>query len=509
MTVDTPPRAPLLLPDDSHNRTLLANAHPADWKSPRPQPRYNLVVLGGGTAGLISALGTAGLGGKVALVERHLLGGDCLNVGCVPSKGVLRAAHAFHEVQHAAALGVRLGDVPTIDFSAAMERMRRLRAQISPNDSAARLASLGVDVFLGEARFVGRDTVEVGGERLRFTRAVIATGGRAATLPVPGLVEAGFLTNETIFSLTELPRRLAVIGAGPIGCELAQAFRRFGAEVTLLAKDPQLLPREDPDAARVIAAQFSSEKIALELGSELLRVERRGADKVIVFRREGQEREVAVDEILVAAGRTPNVEGLGLESAGVHATAAGIAVDDHLRTANPKIFAAGDVCSKLQFTHAADALSRIVIQNALFWGRKRASALTIPWATYTDPEVAHVGLTAEQATARGLAVNSHTVKLEEMDRAILDGETEGFARIHVGAKGQLLGATLVARHAGEMIGPPTLVMTQKLTVFALASTVAPYPTQAEVWKRLGDAHARTGLTPGVKSLFERLLRWKR
>jgi pyruvate/2-oxoglutarate dehydrogenase complex dihydrolipoamide dehydrogenase (E3) component len=509
MNVDPLPSTPLLLPDDPYNRALLANAHPADWKNPKPQPRYNLVVIGGGTAGLISALGAAGLGGKVALVERHLLGGDCLNVGCVPSKGVLRAAHAFHEVQQASAFGVQLNGVPTLDFAAAMERMRRLRAQISPNDSAARLASLGVDVFLGEARFTGRETVEVAGETLRFTRAVIASGARAAALPIPGLADAGFFTNETIFSLTELPRRLAVIGGGPIGCELAQSFRRFGAEVTMLAKDAQLLPREDADAAAVVTAQFLREGIVLALGSELLRVEQRGTDKVIVHRRDGQEHEVAVDAILVAAGRKPNIEGLGLEAAGVTSTAAGVAVDDHLRTDNPKIFAAGDVCSKLQFTHAADALARIVIQNALFWGSKRASTLTIPWATYTDPEVAHVGLTEQEARARGLEVTTHTVKLEEMDRAILDGETEGFARIHVDPKGRLLGATLVARHAGEMIGPPTLVMTQKLTVSALASTIAPYPTQAEVWKRLGDAHARTRLTPTVKALFERILRWKR
>lgn len=499
-----------LRPDDPHNRELVAQVHPPDWVNPVPKGRYNLVVIGGGTAGLVSAMGAAGLGARVALVERHLLGGDCLNYGCVPSKALLRAARAAHDARHLAAFGARTSASVEVDFAAVMERMRRLRAGIAHHDSAERFAQSGIDVFLGEARFVSPDEVEVEGARLRFARAVIATGARAAALPIPGLAEAGFLTNETAFSLTTLPRRLAVIGAGPIGCELAQAFRRFGSEVTVLAKDARVLPREDADAAAIVQEQLTSEGIDLRLGANLSGVSSGPEGKTLTYQRGLGPESVVVDEILVAVGRAPNVEGLGLSQAGIDFDRSGVRVDDRLRTATPRVFAAGDVCSRFQFTHAADAMARIVIQNALFVGRKRASSLVIPWATYTDPEVAHVGLYESEAKAQGLDVTTLTVKLADMDRAVLDGETTGFARLHVHARsGRILGATLVARHAGEMIGEATLAMTAGLKVGAFAKTIHPYPTQAEVWKRLGDAHARTRLKPWIKRLFERYLSFRR
>ncbi|MBI4161338.1 MAG: mercuric reductase, partial [Acidobacteria bacterium] len=378
---------PLILPDDAHNRALVENVHPPAWVNPTPTGRYNLVVLGAGTAGLVSAVGAAGLGAKVAIVEKHLLGGDCLNFGCVPSKGVLRAARAVHAVRHAEALGVRTGGPVDFDFAAAMERMRRLRAGISQKDSAHRLARLGVDVFLGEARFVAPDAVEVDGRRLAFSRAVIATGARAAGLPIPGLADAGFLTNETVFSLTRLPRRLIVIGGGPIGCELAQAFRRFGSELSILSLGSRLLPREDEDAAAVLAARFQRDGIHLALGAKIQRVERRRDGKAVVFERDGRQEVVTGDEILVGVGRVPNVEGLGLEAAGVECDKTGVKVDDYLRTTNRRIYAAGDICSVYKFTHAADAMARVVLRNALFFGREKASDLVIPWCTYTDPEV--------------------------------------------------------------------------------------------------------------------------
>ena len=511
-----PARAPegalqgLILPDDAHNRELVANAHPSRWKSPEAGGRYNLVVVGAGTAGLVSALGAAGLGARVAIVERHLMGGDCLNFGCVPSKGILRAAHAAHDVRSAGSFGVEVNGEVRADFGAAMERMRRLRAGISRNDSAHRLKEHGVDVFLGDATFTGPDTLEVDGRRLHFRRAVIATGARAASLPIPGLAEAGYLTNETVFSLTELPRRLVVIGAGPIGCELTQAFRRFGAEVTIVSLDPRLLPREDPDAAAIMMRAFEREGVELALGAHLVRVERDGLSKVVIFDRGQGEERAAGDEILLAVGRTPNTEGLGLEAAGVAFGRAGVEVDDRLRTSNKRIYAAGDICSVYKFTHAADAMARIVLQNALFFGRKKASALHIPWATFTDPEVAHVGLYEHEAKERGFDVRTYTVELSEVDRALLDGDTEGFARVHVdGRSGRLLGATLVARHAGDMLGEPVLAMTEGLRIDALSRAIAPYPTQGEVWKRLGDAHQRTRLSPAVKSLFEWMFRWWR
>ncbi len=491
-----------LVSGDPHDQALLQNTHPPDWRNP-PAGSYDLVVIGGGTGGLVSALGGAGLGARVALIEKHLLGGDCLNYGCVPSKGLLRAARAVADVRDAAEFGVR-SSPPQPDFPAAMGRMRKLRASISKNDSAQRLREHGVDVFLGAARFISPTTVVVEGARLSFKRAILATGGRAAVPDLPGLRETGFLTNETVFSLTALPRRLLVVGTGPIGCELAQAFCRLGSEVTLVG--PRLLPREDRDAAAIVEASLRRDGVRMELGARLVRAVR-GPEggKTIFFQREGAEGQATGDEILLAAGRTANVEGLGLTEAGVSSGKHGVEVDDRLRTRNPRIYAVGDVASRYQFTHAADALARFALQNAFFFGRKKESALVMPWCTYTDPEVAHAG-----AYAGDMGVlDTITVPLQEVDRAILDGETSGFARIHVGAKGRILGATLVSRHAGESIGELTLAITAGLSMSDLARTIHPYPTQAEAWKRAADAWSRKRLTPRVRSLLERIVRWRR
>jgi len=509
-TSSRPSAQTLIAPDDEHNRALVDNVHPSSWTNPKASGRYNLVVIGAGTAGLVSAVGAAGLGARVAIVEKHLLGGDCLNFGCVPSKGILRASRAAHDVRSAALFGVHVEGAARVDFGEVMARMRRLRAGISRNDSAGRLQELGVDVYLGEAKFTGPDVVQVGGQDLRFKKAVVATGARAATLPVPGLAETGFLTNETVFSLTELPRRLVVVGAGPIGCELAQAFRRFGSGVTIVSLDPRLLPREGEDAAAVLRARFGKEGVQLALGSRLVRVERDGASKIITFDRGRGEERIAGDEMLLAVGRAPNVDGLGLENAGIEFGRSGIKVDDRLRTTNRRVFAAGDVCSAYKFTHAADAMARLVIQNAFFLGRKKVSALHIPWCTFTDPEVGHVGLDEEAAAARGPDVSTYTVELAEIDRAVLDGETEGFARIHTDRRsGRILGATIVARHAGDMLGEIVLAMNKGIRIGALAGAIAPYPTVGEVWKRLGDVHQRSRLTPRMRSILKRYFRWAR
>ena len=498
-------------PWDAHNQALVANVHPEDWANPEPAGRYNLVVIGAGTAGLVTAAGAAGLGARVALVERGLMGGDCLNVGCVPSKGLIRAGRAVADARGAGEFGVRVPPGAHVDFGAVMDRMRRLRAGISRVDSAARFRDLGVDVFFGAARFSGPDTVDVAGVTLRFKKAVIATGARAAEPPIPGLAEAGYLTNETVFSLTELPRRLAVIGGGPIGCELAQAFARFGAQVSLLEREAQILPREDPDAAERVARALSRDGVDLRLGTGVERIERAGAERVIHVTSGGVAARLAVDAILVAVGRAPNVEGLGLESVGVaHDTRAGVTVDDRLRTTNPRIYAAGDVCSAHKFTHNSDAQARIVIQNALFLGRARASALTLPWCTYTDPEVAHVGLSEHEAAGRGIAVRTFVQELADVDRAVLDGETEGFVKVHVRAgTDRILGATIVARHAGEMLPELTLAIATGTGLGRIASVIHTYPTQAEAIKKLGDAYNRTRLTPLVKRLFARWLAWTR
>lgn len=498
-------------PWDRHNQALVGNVRPPGWVNPTPAERYHLAVIGAGPAGLVAAIGAAGLGARVALVERHLMGGDCLNVGCVPSKALLRAARAWADVRDAADFGVVVPPGARVDFAAVMERMRRLRAQLGRPDAAARYRDLGVDVFLGEGRFVGPDTVAVGDLRLRFRRAVIATGARAAAPAIPGLGEAGYLTNETVFSLTALPPRLAVIGAGPVGCELAQAFARFGARVTLLEAAPRILVREDADAAARVARALARDGVRLLTDCAITGVERDGEERVLQCARGGGCEAVRVDAILVAAGRAPNVEVLGLEAAGVAADPRdGVRVDDRLRTTNHRIFAAGDVCSRAPFTHHADFQARIVVRNALFAGRARASALVVPRCTYTDPEVAHVGLDEQEAWARGIRLRTFRQDLEDVDRAVLDGETEGFVKVHVRERGgRIAGATVVARHAGEMISELTLAIGQGLRLDHIARTMHPYPTQADAIRRLGDAYSRTRLTPRVARVVRAWLRWAR
>ncbi|HXT19892.1 MAG TPA: mercuric reductase [Thermoanaerobaculia bacterium] len=495
-----------LQPLDEHNRRLLDQVHPEDWQNPKPKSRYDLVVIGGGTAGLVSAAGAAGLGARVALVERHLLGGDCLNSGCVPSKALIAASRAWHTVRN----GEEMGAAPPIgtgDFSRAMERVRRVRADIAPNDGAPRFRDLGIDVFLGSARFVAADAVEVDGARLAFKRAVIATGARAAAPPIPGLAESGYLTNETVFSLTQLPRRLAVIGGGAVGCELAQAFGRLGSQVTLFDVLPRLLPKEDEEAAALIAEVLRRESVRLELGGQIEEVQSKGAVKVVRF---GRDDRIAADEVLVATGRVPNVDGLGLEAAGVEHDAKGVKIDDHLRTTNPRVFACGDVASPVQFTHAADAQARLVLRNAFFYGRGKLSDLLIPSCTFTSPEVAHVGLHPGAAEEQGHKVQTIRVDLEEVDRARLDGQEDGFAKLHVKAgSDKLLGATIVAARAGDLIGELCVAMRAGVGLKTLADTVHPYPTYSEVVKKAADAWNRTRLTPKAKTAFKlrfRLLR---
>ena len=502
----------IAFPEDAYNQTLVANVHPRDWTNPQPAPSYNLVVLGGGTAGLITAAGAAGLGAKVALVEREHLGGDCLNVGCVPSKALLRAARVAADVRDAGQYGIEVPSGTRVNFPAVMERMRRLRSEISPHDSAQRYRDeLGVDIFLGEGRFVDSDSVEVDGQQLRFRRAVIATGARALPLPIPGLAEAGYLTNETVFSLTELPKRLAIIGAGPIGCEMAQAFARFGSQVTLLEVMPQILIREDKDAAALIQDALIRDGVSLVLGCQITGVTREGQETVLQVEKDEQRQALSVDAVLLGVGRAPNVEGMNLEAVDVDFdTRQGVKVDDRLQTTNPRIYAAGDICSPYKFTHMADALARIVIQNTLFVGRAKASALTVPWCTYTDPEIAHVGLYEHEAEKQGTAIQTFQQEMGQVDRAVLEGDTDGFVKIHTQAgKDTILGATLVTRHAGEMISELTLAMVGGLGLGTLARTIHAYPTQAEAIKRAADAYNRTRLTPRVKSLFTKWLAWTR
>ena len=497
-------------PMDTHNTQLVTNAHPSGWQNPAPASRYNMVVVGAGTAGLVTAAGVAGLGGKVALIERYLLGGDCLNFGCVPSKTLIAASRVAAGLRRADRYGITSA-AGEVDFAAIMERVRRVRAQVSHHDAAERFRDMGVDIFLGDAAFIGPSTVEVGGLQLQFARACIAAGARAFRPEIEGLADAGFHTNETIFSLTELPRRLAVLGSGPLGCELAQAFARLGSEVTIIERSSQFLGKEDHDAAEIVGQSFMRDGIDCMLNTEVRRVARDENGKHLLLSTPDGEKTVTMDDILVGFGRVPNVDGLGLGAAGVEYDARhGVKVDDHLRTTNKRIYAAGDVCLKHKFTHTADAAARIVIQNALFWGRKKFSALTIPWCTYTDPEVAHVGLYEHEAQERSIEVDTFTKPFTDNDRTLTEGEDQGFIRILV-KKGsdRIVGATIVGPRAGDMISELSIAMAGKVGLGTIAGVIHPYPTLAEAIKGTGDLYNRTRLTPRIKKMFSGILKRRR
>jgi pyruvate/2-oxoglutarate dehydrogenase complex dihydrolipoamide dehydrogenase (E3) component len=498
---DSPPR---LVTNDPHDEGLVARVHPADWANPAPHARYDLVVIGAGTAGLVCAAGAAALGARVALVERDLMGGDCLNFGCVPSKAVLRAGHAWKAATSGGSFGAPIARDGG-SFPLAMSRMRALRTGISDNDSAERFRRLGVDVFFGSARFSGRDRVRVDGTELVFRKAVVATGARPAIPPIDGLAETGYLTNETIFALTELPRRLGVIGAGPIGCEMAQAFARFGSRVLLVDRDRRILPRDDPQAAEVVAQSLVRDGVEFVGGATVSKVARRSAGAALsITTAEAVERIVEVDRLLVAVGRAPNVEDLDLERAGIAYERSGIRVDPRLRTSNRRVFACGDVTGGFQFTHAADAAARTVIRNALFLGRARHDRIVVPWCTYTDPEIGHVGM-ADGEAAKTSAITTITIPHEELDRARLDGAQEGFLRLHVEARsGRIRGATAVGTRAGEIVGQISMAMTAGVGLAKIASAVYPYPSYGEALKRGADAWRRTKLTPASRRILNLL-----
>jgi pyruvate/2-oxoglutarate dehydrogenase complex dihydrolipoamide dehydrogenase (E3) component len=491
----------------NHDEQLRALTRPAGWTNPRPAPCYNLAVIGAGPAGLVCAAGAAGLGARVALIEKQALGGDCLHSGCVPSKAILRCGRAASAAKRAREFGVDdPGDV-RVDFPRVMERMRRLRAGIAHIDRADRFRQLGIDVFFGEGRFSGVDTIEVAGATLRFAKAVIATGSTAA-IPEPLSFQPGeYLTNETVFSLSERPRRLLVLGSGAIGCELGQALARLGCEVHLVNRSGRILSREEPEASAIVEAAMRRDGVHLHLNAKILGGGVRDGRPFVNVKESAGEITLEGDQLLIATGRRPQLAGLKLEAAGIAYSDDGVMVNDRLRTTNSRVFAAGDVCSRYRYTHAADAMARLVLRNALFFGRGRASRLVIPHCTYTDPEVASVGLTAAEAIKSGVAIDSYRVPLDDVDRAILDGETDGVALVHVRrGTDRIVGATVVASHAGDWINELTLAMQRRIGLGSLASVVRPYPTQAEAVKKLADAFQRTRLTPRRAAILRWLLR---
>jgi pyruvate/2-oxoglutarate dehydrogenase complex dihydrolipoamide dehydrogenase (E3) component len=496
---------------DHWSESLVSDVHPADWPNPKPGGRYNLVVIGAGPGGVTAARQAAALGARVALIERDYLGGDRLNFGCIPSKAIIRTARLYAEMRAAGNVGAQVPEGIDVDFAKAMERMRRLQARLSRSDSAERLSEAGIDVFFGEARFAGLDSIEVGGERLRFKRALIATGARPLTPSIPGLAEAGYLTNESVFNLTACPPRLLVIGGGPLGCELAQAFCRFGAHVIIAQDDPMFLPKEERDAAQVLSDALARDGVEIHLNTTVIGVRVEGGTKIAVLESGGDKFAVSVDLILSGIGRAPNIDGLNLEAADVHYDGAtGIYVNDFLQTSNRKIYAAGDVCLEHKFTHAAEASAGIAVRNALFFGRERLSALIIPWCTYTDPEIAHIGFYVREARENNIPVSTFTILMHDVDRAVTDGEEVGFVKIHVRqGSDRILGATVVARHAGEMLNALSLAITSGIGLRALAKVIHAYPTQADAIKLAAQAYNRTRLTPRLRSWSGLWLAWCR
>jgi pyruvate/2-oxoglutarate dehydrogenase complex dihydrolipoamide dehydrogenase (E3) component len=487
---------------------LQANVCPPAWRNPVPRPSYHLLIIGAGPGGLVAARAAAALGADVALIERHQLGGDCLNYGCIPSKSLIRTARAMADMRDAARYGAVAPAAVVLDFKAAMARMQHVRARISRTDSAESLARAGIALFFGHAHFVAADAVEVDGVRLRFRKALIASGSRSMLPDIPGLAEAGFLTNETVFDLQALPERLLVIGGGPLGCERAQAFARFGSRTVISHCEPLFLPKEERDAAQMVSDALARDGVEIHLDSTVTQVRVEGGRKVVELVNQGNTVTTTVDEILTGIGRMPAVQGLDLEAAGVAYDAErGVHVDDFLRTSNRRIFAAGDVCLEHQFTNTAAAAARIVVRNALFLGRQRMSALTVPWCTYTDPEIAHVGMYVRQARQQRIPVKTFTIPMHEVDRAIADGEDEGFVKIHVReGSDRILGATIVARHASEMINSVSLAMVAGIGLRALAEVIHAYPTQGEGIRQAADAYVSTRISPRLLGLTRRWLR---
>lgn len=460
--------------------------------------RFDLAVIGGGTAGLVTAAVSAGIGARTALVERARLGGECLWTGCVPSKAILRSAAVLATVRRAAEYGVRAGPAEA-DFAAVMARVRRTIAAIEPHDSPERFRGMGVEVVQGHARFLSPEVAEVDGRRVRAKRWVVATGSRTAVSDVPGLAEAGYLTHETVWELERLPASLVVLGAGPIGVEIAQTFARLGSRVTLVDAGAQVLGREDPEVAEVLRRALEREGVVLRLGMRAERVRAEGGERVVELRGgDGARAEARAEAVFVATGRRPNVEGMGLEALGVEVGEGGIATDAKLRTSVGNVWAAGDVVGPYRFTHVADHHGRLAAPNALFPVGRKVDYRGLPWCTYSEPELARVGLTEAEARERwGGRAGVFRYAHDSLDRAVCDGEPEGLTKLVTDPRGRLVGAHVVGPRAGETIHEAVLAVRRRLKLSELSGMIHVYPTYPESLRRGADAYLRARFSGGI------------
>ena len=473
----------------------------------------NMVVIGAGSGGLVAALIAATVKAKVTLVERRRMGGDCLNTGCVPSKSLLRSAKILSYVDRAEEFGFKSASAE-FDFADVMERVQRIIKKIEPNDSVERYTGLGVDCVMGDATIVSPYRVRVGEREIATRSIVLATGGAPFVPPIPGLEEAGYVTSDTVWELRALPRRFVVLGGGPIGCELAQAFRRFGAEVTQVERNPHLLMREDADVVDLMQSQFAAEGIRVLASHEARRVEvANGEKRLICAGADGQETAVPFDEMLVAVGRAPNTAGLGLEEVGVALDERGaVEVDDYLRTSVPTIYACGDVIGPYQFTHTASHQAWYAAVNPLFspFKRFKADYRVIPWTTFTDPEVARVGLNEQQAERQGVPVEVTRFHLEELDRALADEEGRGFVKVLTPpGKDRILGVTIVGHHAGDLMAEFIFAMKWGLGLKKVMGTIHIYPTLAEASKFAASTWRKKHVPEGLLGWVERFHRLRR
>lgn len=446
----------------------------------------DICVIGGGSGGLGVAAGAVQMGAKTVLIESGKMGGDCLNYGCVPSKALIAAGKHAKAMTDGADFGITPVK-PQVDFAKVNAHVKDVIAGIAPMDSVERFEGLGVTVLQGAGRFVDKRTVEVNGQKIKARRIVVATGSSAATPPIPGLEEVSYLTNENIFDLTTCPEHLIIIGGGPIGMEMAQAHLRLGARVTVLEAF-KLLGKDDPELTAIVLDRLRAEGADLREGAKIARIDQAGGEVSITLETDAGEEVIKGSHLLVAAGRKPNLEGLNLEAAGIDYTPRGIKVDDRLRTSNKKVFAIGDVAGGLQFTHVAGYHAGIVIRNALFRVPAKADHSSVPWVTYTDPEMAHVGLTEEMARQKMSKVEVLRWPFAENDRAAAERKTEGLIKVITDSHARILGASIVGPGAGELILPWVMAVSQGMKVSTMASVIAPYPTMSEVSKRAAGSY---------------------
>ena len=460
---------------------FLRRVRPPEWKNPEPQKLYDLIIVGGGPAGLAAAEFARRQDRSVALIERHYLGGNSLNSGSIPSKAIIRAARVFASMRGDQDYGAMAFDRPLTDFAAVMARMRRIRTRIAEYHAADRLCAQGVDVFFCDARFEGPNAVRAGETQLSFKKAIVATGARPRPSNIPGLEKIGYLTSESIFGLTRLPKRLGVIGGGPLGCELAQAFCRLGSRVTIVQNDPKFLPLEERDAAELLSMSMSRDGVETRLNTTVVGARMESGAKWLDTVNDDLKYSIPVDEIMLSIGRLPNVEDLGLETAGIDFEATrGIEIDDFLRTTNVDVYAAGDVCNSHQFTNVAESSGRLTVQNAFGATTERQGQLTIPWCTYCDPEIAHIGMDVREARRQCIPVKCFTVMMQDVDRAITDGQDDGFVKIYVKeGTDKILGATIVGTRASELINEMSVIMNVGIGMRQLATILHTYPAQSD------------------------------